>query len=90
MEVLWWGIAGSILEPRWLYGILKWWVGVPVRKVGIVLPSKTVSIGVRITLCKEVEIVHNVGVLFGRGTIIALNGGMSLHTTGLADSIDPN
>ena len=40
------------------------------------LPSRNGSIGVIVTLWRRVEIVHNVNVLKGRGTIIALNEGM--------------
>jgi len=65
-------------------------VRVPIEEVGVAFPSRTVSIGVRIALWWGIDAVHGVSVLNGRGSIIALNGGMLLHTTGLADGADPN
>ena len=71
-----------------LYSILRLRVGVPVRGVGVAVPPRTVSIGVWIAMRWGLEVVHDIGVLDGRRTIVALNKCVPLHVTGLADSID--
>jgi len=43
-----------------------------------------------VVLRRGIEIMHIVGVLNGRGTIISLKGGMPLHPTGLIGSVEPN
>ena len=58
-------------------------VGIFVERVRVTLSTLAIGGGLRVILWWWVVIVESIDVFNIRGSIITLNGGMSMYTTGL-------
>ena len=78
------------METRWLDRTLGVRVGLLLKKIWVTLPTLVIGGGVGVTMWWWVVIVEGVDVFNVRRSIVTLNGGMSLYTTGLTVYIGPH
>jgi len=78
------------VETRWLDRTPGVRIGIFIERIWMTLPTLVVGGGVGVILWWSVVIVERVDVFNARGSIITLNGDMSLYTTGFTVYIGPN
>ena len=78
------------METRWLDRTLGVRVGIFAKRIWVTLPTLAIDGGLGVILWWWDVIVKSIDVFNVRGSIITLNGGMSLYTTGLTICIGPH
>ena len=85
-----WIVGSSVVETRWPDRTLGVRVGIFVERIWMTLPTLAIGGGLGAILRWWVVIMESVDVFNARGSIVTLNGGMSLYTIGLTVYIGPH